>query len=280
MNWRIRLLVAICIVAFGCESSVRAEMIVHTEGAEGSRELVIFVHGLTGDRKETWTNAKTGSYWPSILSADAQFEGASVISVEYPSTYLGEGHDINGLAQRFATELLDTDVMADRYDRVAIVAHSLGGIVATLAILDYPKLRSVVRGVFMFGTPWNGSSLADVAYFFSAGNLISDLTNSNGDNKFLRGIRDRWKQEVGTGIELACAYETNVTGLDVLGWFKLGNVIVPKDSVDLLCHRRAVQIAANHINMVKPKDESDNIHRQFRTWYRELMDRERQICLD
>src|SRR6185369_9301510 len=53
---------------------LRADMeIPGTIVERGAPSAIIFVHGLAGDARSTWTNAN-GTYWPALVAADPEFQ--------------------------------------------------------------------------------------------------------------------------------------------------------------------------------------------------------------
>jgi hypothetical protein len=46
--------------------------------AAGSRGVIVFVHGLFGDGKTSWTNDRSHAYWPDLLTKDTTFNGFDV----------------------------------------------------------------------------------------------------------------------------------------------------------------------------------------------------------
>jgi len=228
--------------------------------------LTIFVDGLTGNAFDTWLNKETNKFWPQIMRSDSHFDHSDVLVYEYPSKIFSDGYGIDGLAEMLGTDLLDQSINIRKYDHILVIAHSLGGIVTAQAILRYPELMQRVKGVFMFGTPWDGSYLADIVRVIGAGNLVSQLRQPRDGNKFLESIRDSWRDKVRGKIKIKCAYEKVATGSKFLGMI-WGEVVVPKRSVDKLCDERATPIDANHINMVKPGSQDSFIHKVVRRWH-------------
>ena len=35
-----------------------------------NRQVIVFVHGVTGDSRETWTNFASRTYWPELLTQE------------------------------------------------------------------------------------------------------------------------------------------------------------------------------------------------------------------
>src|SRR5258705_9685610 len=79
-----------CVFAAAAGGTIPA----HAEGTENSRYIrneeksktvIVFVHGWTGDAVQTWTNPKTGAYWPELLRTDPAFAGINIFVLEYPA---------------------------------------------------------------------------------------------------------------------------------------------------------------------------------------------------
>src|SRR4030095_2344861 len=47
--------------------------------------VIVFVHGVIGNGRLTWTNEKAGTFWPDLLTKDETFNGFNVYVYEYPS---------------------------------------------------------------------------------------------------------------------------------------------------------------------------------------------------
>src|SRR6266496_4439395 len=62
-------------------------------GSPCDRDLVIFVHGVSGSR-ETWVNTKTKAYWPNLISEDQELAEFDVARLDYESYLLSRGPSI------------------------------------------------------------------------------------------------------------------------------------------------------------------------------------------
>ncbi|KAM7210098.1 ankyrin repeat protein [Rhypophila decipiens] len=132
---------------------------------------IIAIHGLNGHYLNTWTNPKTGFNWlkeviPGVAAT------ARVMSFSYNSM-LPFSKSTSGI-RVFAQQLLEcisaertTDVEQER--AIIVICHSLGGLVFKQAFLrahenqNYELLADRFSGVFFFGTPHTGSSMASWA---------------------------------------------------------------------------------------------------------------------
>ena len=92
---------------------------------------VVFVHGLTGDPKKTWTS-KAG-YWPDWMAED--HPDVRVCTFGYPASkfkkWIKKELDIFELA-KLATEILCGKGVCKR--PIIFVTHSLGGIITKLLL--------------------------------------------------------------------------------------------------------------------------------------------------
>ncbi len=134
---------------------------------------VVFVHGLSGDRRTTWT-AKDGAFWPQWLADE--FAHINVYLAGYDSSafagiLLGSGASIQDLATTLADGLISRPRQAEN---IVLITHSLGGLIvkqmlrrcADSADVRFKNLVDKVRAVVFLGTPHQGAQLA------SAFNLI------------------------------------------------------------------------------------------------------------
>jgi hypothetical protein len=67
-----------------------------TDGALGT---IVFVHGVFGAATATWTNERSGAFFPKLVSRDQAFDGYDVYVYEYPSPTLGTALSIGELAE-------------------------------------------------------------------------------------------------------------------------------------------------------------------------------------
>ncbi|MBT8376586.1 MAG: caspase family protein [Bacteroidia bacterium] len=214
------------------------------ERDEGNN-LLLFVHGLSGESKGTFGNI------PNLLKSDSTFDGwamkplgyAPIVQPKLGKDIWGAIRDIDKISGYLKTSL--TYKFKD-YDRIAIVAHSLGGIVAQKAILSLDEdVRQRISHLIMFGTPSNG--IAPEVLSKQWNKKYSEMS-SEGD--FITSLRKDWEQ----------TFKGNYP-------FKLKVAASPHDeyvSVES-CHKPFAEehcefVDGKHLMMVKPKDEKDDTY--------------------
>ena len=214
------------------------------ERDEGNN-LLLFVHGLSGESKGTFGNI------PNLLKSDSTFDGwamkplgyAPIVQPKLGKDIWGAIRDIDKISGYLKTSLT---YKFKNYDRIAIVAHSLGGIVAQKAILSLDEdVRQRISHLIMFGTPSNGIAPEVLSKLWNK--KYSEMS-SKGD--FITSLRDAWKQ----------TFKGNYP-------FKLKVAASPHDeyvSVES-CHKPFAEehcefVDGKHLMMVKPKDEKDDAY--------------------
>ena len=214
------------------------------ERSEGNN-LLLFLHGFSGESKDTFGNI------PKMLQSDSNFDGWAMKPLGYTHFVQPE------LGKDIWAAILDVDKIAGflktsikykfkDYDRIAIVAHSLGGLVAQKAILGLDKEnRNRISHLIMFGTPSNGISPEVLSKQWNK--KYSEMS-SEGD--FIKSLRNEWKGAFNDTypFKLKVAASSN-------------DEYVSKDSCHIPFgeeHREVVD--GKHLTMVKPKDEKDDAY--------------------
>ena len=109
--------------------------------SEGNNVAIVFVHGFTGDVEKTWGNI------PEFLNQQPELAGWDLVGFGYESK---RRFDIVNLWSADASlEEISTklDTALDgrpRYEKIALVAHSMGGLIVQRALVKYSKLRARV----------------------------------------------------------------------------------------------------------------------------------------
>jgi pimeloyl-ACP methyl ester carboxylesterase len=137
---------------------------------------IVFVHGLDGDYRKTWTGSKDYLFWPQWISQE--FPTCRIWSFDYPAAksdwFGGSSMPLVDRAIGFAHSL-DAEGVGDR--PCIFVTHSLGGLV-TIQMLRHRRdtwpatagpnrLIDKLAGIVSFATPHHGSFWASFATTFS-----------------------------------------------------------------------------------------------------------------
>ena len=117
------------------------------------QQAVVFLHGFAGDRDDTWDRL------PGLLgTAIADWD---IYKLGYATTFLPDllgvwsaDPDIPILATMLSTQAGINPLR--RYQSLAVVAHSMGGLVVQRALVEDPRLAGRTKKVILFGTPSAG----------------------------------------------------------------------------------------------------------------------------
>lgn len=212
---------------------------------EDGNNLLLFVPGFSGESTGTFGDI------PKFLQANSDFDGWAMKSLGYsPGVQPKLGKDIWGAIR-------DVDIIAGNlktsikykfrdYDRIAIVAHSLGGLVAQKAILglDEDNLNRISH-LIMFGTPSNG--IAPEVLTKQWNKKYSEMS-SEGD--FIKSLRANWNSTFDEKLPFKLKVAASIE-----------DEYVPLES----CHEPFGEeyrefVDDKHLMMVKPKDEKDDAY--------------------
>ncbi len=157
-----------------------------THRKASSEVAIIFVHGFGGEPTKTW------GQFPDFLLQDARLHNWDLYSLGYPS---GLGLDLVGIWK--ANPAIETiaknlttyaEVQFKSYQRLAFIAHSMGGLVVQRALVDNSDFAKHVGHVFFFGTPSHGLKKALFFQFWKR-----QFNNMAEGSSFITDLRERWK---------------------------------------------------------------------------------------
>ena len=221
---------------------------------------VIFVHGLTGDAHDTWTNESKDEFWPQWLQDD--LDRISVFTLGYPSSLFEKWAKKEMDMYERAANVLELFAGNDIGQRpVIFVAHSLGGILTKLLLRksmesedeDWQRINHATKLVVFLSTPHTSPAMAkilEVVPFTSKQiKLLSDNTG------FLYDLNGHYRSFANAREDLATAvyYEKNLT--------KKVAVVVSRDDADPGVGRTTpVPVDKDHINICKPHSRDDIVY--------------------
>jgi pimeloyl-ACP methyl ester carboxylesterase len=114
----------------------------------------------------------------------------SALRVDIPGVWAADP-DLSTIATSFRTAL-SLPPLRD-YSCLALVAHSMGGLVVQRALLDDATLRRKVSHLLLFGTPSHGLEKAG----FASG-LKRQLRDMSSGGQFITKLREDWTSQFGT----------------------------------------------------------------------------------
>ncbi|MPR34595.1 esterase/lipase family protein [Salmonirosea aquatica] len=212
--------------------------------AKQNEGLIVFVHGIFGDAKDTWTNEQTGAYFPELVSNDSVFAGYDIFTYGFASPKLNIALTIDELGEDLRSTFDDQNF--SRYSKIVLVCHSMGGLVSRSFLIKYrEKWAHKIKLIYYFSTPGSGSQIASLARSFSKNEQLENLQIENGDRYLANQSRAWYAVQSLIDIPAYCAYEKQATSI---------SKIVEFSSASSICNRPLDPINENHINIVKPKD--------------------------
>ena len=223
----------------------KKEVITVFRESPNATNLLLFVHGFSGEAADTFGKI------PSFLAEDAKMDGWDMKPLgysQYVNPELGKDvwagiEDVNKIADYLSTNIT---YKFDKYDRVAIVAHSLGGLVAQRAILDLkPEARDKISHLILLGTPSNGIEAAVLSQSWN--NKYKDMSS---EGSFITKLRKDWNDEFNKSypfkLKVAAALDDE--------YVSFSSCFDPYDQ------ENCVHVAGNHLSMVKPDDKNNDCY--------------------
>jgi pimeloyl-ACP methyl ester carboxylesterase len=215
-----------------------------------TKSAILFLHGFTGDSDETWDR------FPLLLGAEEPLENWDILSLGYNTSFLpgtrgiwSADPELPILATLFRTQL--EIVPLSMYTEVAVIAHSMGGLIAQQALVDNPDLARRVRHLFLFGTPSAG--LRKAAFITALiGYLVGEqIHNMASGGEFVTHLRSRWSSEFGNDPPFR---------LYAIAGDK-DQFVTPNSSLQPFGRKYQRVVSGDHLSMVKPRDRQADVVR-------------------
>ncbi|WP_191253317.1 esterase/lipase family protein [Amycolatopsis oliviviridis] len=228
---------------------------------------VVFVHGLDGDARKSWSAKREGSFWPEWLGQD--IEGVSVWSLDYDaasSHWLGHAMPIQDRAISLLAHL-EKDGIGQR--PLCFVTHSMGGLVVKEMLLhaadgraDYTEFATATRGVVFLATPHTGSDIVTkavvkaLAVVYRKTEAVDGLERNSAHLRQLNTRYRNWSVHPTSDIKHKIFYETRPTK---------GIQVVDAGSADPgIPGQTPISVDADHIDICKPSAPSDLVYGQIK----------------
>jgi hypothetical protein len=202
---------------------------------------IVFVHGFQGKAQSTWKE------FPTFIAQDTKMDSWDIYSIGY-STHLSidivgvwaADPDLITVAKKLCTVLNNPPF--DSYKSLALVAHSMGGLVVQRSLVDDPSLVERVSHVLFYGTPSNGLVKSFLVSLFKR--QFRDMA-SNSD--FIQDLRQRWKSK----FEPSAPFRF----LTVAG--ERDEFVTRTSSLDPFPIKQQAVIPGNHLEIINPSSLGD-----------------------
>lgn len=229
----------------GGTQKAKEEVVTSFRESENANNLVLFVHGFSGQASETFGNI------PSYLINNSNMNGWDLLPLgfsqhnqpEKGKNVWASTEDINRISDYLQSSIQHRFT---KYDRIAIVAHSLGGLAVQEALLEIDESQHArISHVLLFATPSNGISEEAMQGLCNCN--ISELNEKGG---YIKKLRKDWNEKFGESMpfkfQVVSATNDEFVSVDsVFDGF-------PKES--------RVTIGGSHFSMVQPKTEENDTY--------------------
>lgn len=239
----------------GKSSSPTAPRYVRRTNAD---TVIVFVHGVFGDARSTWTNSKTGAFWPDLVAGDTSLGTPDVFVHSFATPYSGPAYTIDELVEQMKL-VMDGSEVFSKHGRVIFVCHSMGGLVVRGFLRRYQPLASQVPLIVFLATPTGGSQIANLASLLSRNPQLGGMLPAGADS-YTRVLERDWRA-AGFSIVSKCGYEMRDT---------MNIRVVDQTSAASLCDGPVTPIDADHIDIAKPADRQSESYMLLQTAFRQI----------
>lgn len=219
---------------------------IYRDSQHPNRVAIVFVHGIFGDTKGTWTNSNGVSFFDYVHSLSNIGNKVDIYAFGFSSHMLANGSLKIGEAANKLNDYLIADGV-DKYEEIVFVAHSMGGLITMRELVSHPTLRAKVPLLVFYATPHEGSQITNIGQYVMKNNPAVRQMLPVDANDYLQQINEDWVNvtSITPHPTMICAYEKKPVAGAV--------IIVPWSSSTRNCDRVASAIEdSDHMSIVKP----------------------------
>ncbi len=204
------------------------------------RNVVIFVHGFSGDAYKTF------GMMPAFVAGDLELIGWDIYSFGYKT---GLSPSLTGVWSSDPDLTVLSKLLTQRinekynsYENISLIAHSMGGLIVQRALLDIKNINSI-KHVLLFGTPSKGLIKAKAGSWF----FNTQIKCMSPDSEFIQHLREDWaKKYQSTPFEFEV-----IAGTEDL-------FVPPTSSLEPFDKKYHFYVRGNHLEMGVIKSEVNN----------------------
>ena len=210
---------------------------------DSAKKAIIFVHGFTGEAADSF------GIIPDLLLEDKEYNDWNLYPLgfsEFVKPTLGKNiwaatEDIEKVADYLQTSI---KYKFGTYENIAIIAHSLGGLVVQKALTKLTKTNlDRISHVLLFASPNNGISSSFLAKLWN-----KHLSDFNQKGKFIQSLRKDWDEKFSTNTPFI--FKAIAASHD--------QYIPVKSNIDPFNNEFIGTIAGDHFSIVQPSDKNCN----------------------
>lgn len=207
-----------------------------------STKAVVFIHGFSGEAHQTF------GMLPAFLAGDMSLTSWDIHCFGYPTSLFPDitgvwtaDPDLSVLSGYLASVLAGGRYK--QYSELALVAHSMGGLIVQRAVLDSTLVQRVSH-ILLFGTPSNGLQKAGLARIFKR--QVRDMV---AGSPFITQLRQDWNSKYPTQLPFIFRAVAGIR-----------DEFVPvSSSVEVFNQDYRGYVSGNHLEMVKPNTSEEDI---------------------
>ncbi|MCK5867759.1 MAG: caspase family protein, partial [Mycoplasmataceae bacterium] len=221
------------------------EVVTSFRETKNANNLLLFIHGFSGEAEESF------GIIPELLMNNKKMDGWDIKPLGYSQHVqpeLGKDvwagtSDINKISEYLTTCF---DYKFEKYKRIAIVAHGLGGIVAQQTILNLKdEFLNKLSHVILLASPNNGIAPSVLSHLWN--NKYQELSSVG---EFMLGLRSNWKSK----------FENNLPFQLKIGSAIDDEHVAVESNFGLFDKENCVKVGGNHLSMIKPEDENNDCY--------------------
>jgi pimeloyl-ACP methyl ester carboxylesterase len=212
-----------------------------------AERAIVFIHGFKGDVDDTW------GLFPTLLGTEDSLRDWDILALGYNTSFLPGSRgiwsadpDLPILATQLRTRLLIAPLKS--YRTIALVAHSMGGLVAQQALTEEPGVADRVSHLLLFGTPSNGLGKAAVLARMLGPLFGQQVHNMASGGAFITNLRTAWEKAFDTPPGKSPPFALYVVAGD------RDQFVPPASSLGPFAHRFHYVVSGDHLAIVKPTD--------------------------